>query len=268
MFRPERIQKIKEYLLQHEQAYVQTLSEQLNVSDATIRNDFNDLEKEGFIVRFHGGAMLNDSGRQNQEISRALQSDDFGYDRNKEELGIVASHLIQEKEWIFLGPGTTTYYIARELAQRSNIHVLTNNLMVASILAPNPGIQTIVIGGEIHAANVYTLPESIEKELDNIYLDKAFFSIDGADIKSGYTLSDPYILDIINTVCTKCEEFFLAIDYTKYGKRAFMKLADINFTHNVIINENTPSKYRQYYASHDIKTYTLSMIDSQKDSQI
>ncbi|MCI8638584.1 MAG: DeoR/GlpR transcriptional regulator [Coprococcus sp.] len=98
MFRPERIQKIKEYLLQHEQAYVQALSAQLNVSDATIRNDFNDLEKEGFIVRFHGGAILNDSGRRNQEVRRALQSDDIGYDRNKEELGIIASHLIQEKE--------------------------------------------------------------------------------------------------------------------------------------------------------------------------
>ncbi|MCI8638583.1 MAG: DeoR/GlpR transcriptional regulator [Coprococcus sp.] len=168
---------------------------------------------------------------------------------------------------MFLGPGTTAYYIARELARRDNIHVLTNNLMAAGILAPNPGIQTIVIGGEIHASGVYTLPENIEKELDNIYLDKAFFSIDGAGIKSGYTLSDPYILDIIKTVCTKCEEFILAIDYTKYGKRAFMKLADMGFTHHVIMNENTPSKYRQYYANHDIKTYTLSMTGVQKDSE-
>lgn len=268
MFKPERIQRIKEYLLQHEQAYVQTLSAQLNVSDATIRNDFNDLEKEGFIVRFHGGAMLNDSGSPDQEIGRTLPSDDVGHDPNKEELGIIASHLIQEKEWVFLGPGTTSYYIARELARRSNIHILTNNLMAAGVLASNPSIQTIVIGGEIHTANVYTLPENIEKELDNIYLNKAFFSIDGADIKSGYTLSDTYILEIINTVCNKCEEFFLAIDYTKYGKRSFMKLADINFTHNVIINENTPAKYRQYYANHNIKTYTLSAIANQKDPQI
>ena len=258
MFKVERLQHIRQYMLEEKQAEVSILSSMLNVSDATIRNDFEELEKEGFITRFHGGAALNAIGYQDDEIHNALQRTTIEYVKAKEELGEVASQLIREKEWIFLGPGTTTYYIAKALAQRTNIHVLTNNLLVANILGPTPTIRTIVLGGHLRTEGLYTLPDDLEKELNGIYLSKAFFSVDGAGIDSGYTISDMNVMNIIQTIIPRCDNTFFAVDHSKYGKRTFMKLGALDMVKNVIINENTDALYKNYYKAHDVELYTAS----------
>ena len=264
MYKQERHRQIREYITEHKQADVQTLSSLLGVSGATIRIDLNELEKAGFIVRFHGGAALNSAGDHDAEISLALRGSNVEYNQNKEELGKIASHLIQEREWIFLGLGTTSYYIAKALSQRRNTFVLTNNMLVANILGANPSCQTLVIGGIVHADGMYTLPDNLEKELENKHISKAFFSVDGARIKYGYTLTDIDAYDTINLLRTKCDELFLAIDESKYGKRTFLKIADMDFPHSVIINESTPAKYKQFYLNHNIPVYTSSILSSNR----
>ena len=57
MFKIERIRRIKEILRDCRQIEVSALSSLLNVSDATIRNDLEELEKEGFCFRI--GRPLN-----------------------------------------------------------------------------------------------------------------------------------------------------------------------------------------------------------------
>ena len=59
MFAIERIKIIKNYLIENKQLEVNILSKMLNVSEVTIRRDLEKLEKEGFITRTHGGAVLN-----------------------------------------------------------------------------------------------------------------------------------------------------------------------------------------------------------------
>ena len=96
MYKQERHRQIREYITEHKQADVQTLSSLLGVSGATIRTDLNELEKAGFIVRFHGGAALNSAGYHDAEISLALRGSNVEYNQNKAELGKIASHLIQD----------------------------------------------------------------------------------------------------------------------------------------------------------------------------
>jgi DeoR/GlpR family transcriptional regulator of sugar metabolism len=59
VFAIERIKIIKNYLIENKQLEVNILSKMLNVSEVTIRRDLEKLEKEGFITRTHGGAVLS-----------------------------------------------------------------------------------------------------------------------------------------------------------------------------------------------------------------
>lgn len=261
MLKVERQQKIKEYMLEHKRVTVDGISRLLKVTPATVRTDFTELEEEGYLIRFHGGASLNVIDYKEDEISSALGAPAFEHDAKKLEVGTVASHLIQEKEWIFLGPGTTTYYIAKAMAHRSSIHILTNNLLVANVIGTNPSCEIRLLGGNIHSEGLYTQPADLHAELRGIYLSKAFFSVDGVDMNSGYTLSDINVLDLFKTIYANCRELFMAIDSTKYGKRAFMKLDSLNFKHSVIANEEMPEAFFDYYQTHNVKVYTKSGID-------
>jgi len=256
MFKMERKRRIKEIIFDRKQIDVATLSKLLNVTDATIRNDFEELEQEGYITRYHGGATLNSISTQEDEVNSALTGNVVTYDKNKEEIGIIASNLIDEKEWIFLGPGSTSYYIAKALMSRNNMKVFTNNLLVSNILSNNSTIQIHFLGGRIDNQGLYTIPNDIVKDLNNIYLSKSFFSVDGVDLDAGYTLSDIYVLDIIKAISSRCEETIIAVDSSKFGHRAFMKLGDLDFAQSVIMNDNVSTEYKQYYLEHGICVYT------------
>lgn len=262
MLKMDRQQKIKDYLFEHSRVTVDGMSRMLHVTPTTVRTDFRELESEGYLVRFHGGASLNVIDYQESAISDALSGSMTDVNAPKMEVGAIASHLIKEKEWIFLGPGTTTYHIARALAHRNNIHVLTNNLMAANALGANPSISTILIGGRIHSEGLYTQPENLHAELKGIYLSKAFFSVDGVDLHSGYTLSDMNVLELFKTIYANCAQTYMAIDSSKYGKRAFMKLNQLDFKHNVITDKELPEGFLDYYRSHGIAVYTKSSLEN------
>lgn len=254
MFKIERIRQIKEILKDCRQIEVSALSSLLNVSDATIRSDLEELEKEGFLTRFHGGATLN---TQEQKAPVVISGDPpVEYDKNKEDIGIIAARFIHEREWVFLGPGTTTCYIARALCQRSNISILTNSFLAANVLRNAPNIKTVFLGGSMERQGFYTVPDDLEKELHNIYLDKAFFSVDGIDLAAGYTLSDIPVLETIQLVKKQSRETIMAVDTAKFGQRAFRKVCGINDITTIITNPDIPESYRRYFPAHGIRAYT------------
>ncbi len=255
MFKAERKRRIKEIIFDRKQIDVATLSKLLNVTEATIRNDFEELEQEGFITRYHGGATLNSVSTQEEEVNSALSGNLVKYDKLKEELGVIASNLITDKEWVFLGPGTTSYYIAKSLVSRNDMKVFTNNLLVSNILSNNSTIQIHFLGGRVDNKGLYTIPNDINKDLHDIYVSKCFFSVDGADIDAGYTLSDTNVLDIIKSISSRCQQTFFAVDSSKFGQRAFMKLGDLDIAQNVIMNDNVSDLYKKYYLEHGICVY-------------
>ncbi len=256
MFKVERKRRIKEIIFDRKQIDVATLSKLLNVTEATIRNDFEELEQEGFITRYHGGATLNSVITQEEEVNSALTGNIVKYDKAKEELGVIASNLVSDKEWVFLGPGTTSYYIAKALSSRNDIKVFTNNLLVSNVLSNNSTIQIHFLGGRIDNKGLYTIPNDINKDLNNIYISKCFFSVDGADIDAGYTLSDTNVLDIINAISSRCQQSFFAVDNSKFGQRAFMKVGNLDSVPNVIMNDTVSDDYKKYYLEHGIRVYT------------
>lgn len=231
------------------------MSNLLDVTEATIRKDLEELEREGFLTRFHGGATLN-SEETDTPAGTSFTNQFTEYDKNKEDIGRTAAQLINEREWVFLGPGTTCYYIACALRNRTNINILTNNFLVAQALYHAPGIRLTFWGGQVEYPGFYTIPDNLEKDLENMYLDKAFFSIDGVDLNAGYTLSDRPVYDLISTIRARSRETIMTFDYTKYNQRAFMKVGDLDLAAMIITNPAIPDDYRQYFLDHKIQIYT------------
>ena len=92
MFKAERLHRIKEIIFERKQIDVATLSTLLNVTEVTIRNDLEQLEKSGFLTRYHGGATLNTEVFPEQQFqSGHTDSLNIPYDKEKEEVGLAAS---------------------------------------------------------------------------------------------------------------------------------------------------------------------------------
>ena len=257
MFKAERIQRIKEIIFDRKQIDVATLSTLLNVTEATIRNDLEQLEKSGFLTRYHGGATLNTAAFPEHSFSSTPTDGlNIPYDKEKDELGLVAAQLVSDREWIFLGPGTTSYYIAKALSNRQNLNIMTNNFYVANVFGSNPSVQLLFLGGRMQNAGMYSIPEDLDKRLADIYLSKFFFSVDGASIDGGYSLTDVNVMETIHAVSARCHEAVICVDSKKFDQRAFMRLGDLTYTRTVVTNNKLPEEYHRYYIEHNIRTFT------------
>lgn len=257
MFKAERIQRIKEIIFERKQVNVSTLSSLLNVTEVTIRNDLEQLEKSGFLTRWHGGATLNSDLYPEQSVPGGQAAfPDISFEKEKDEIGQIAAKLVEEREWIFLGPGTTSYYIAKALSKRQNLNIMTNNFYVSYVLGGNPSINLMFLGGKLDHSGMYTIPDDLQSQLKHIYLNKSFFSVDAVSLDGGYTLTDVTVLEIINTMKTHCSETILCVDSKKFGQRAFMKLGDLTFASTVITNSQIPQEYHEHYLKHGIRLFT------------
>ena len=248
----ERQNQLREIFIASHRAEVADLSRNLGVSEATIRTDLESLEQEGFLTRFHGGALINKKEEPEETPYPLL----VPYEESKEKIGAIAASLVNDFEGVFLGPGTTCYFIALALKKRTDItiNVVTNSFLIASVLGDCPNIRLHFIGGRVQ--NLYTTSEDLNRELQDIYLDKMFFSIDGIDPGAGYTLSDAAVHEVIITVAKRTKLPIMAADCSKFGKRSFMKIGDMNFTPAVVTTPDIPDLYLNYYKERGIQVFT------------
>lgn len=154
---------------------VADLCEHFGMSEATVRRDLRALADERLILRTYGGAAASVSTHAPEE---SLEQRRESFQIEKEAIGEVAATHVVAGDTIFLDSGTTTAALARALAARDDIHVVTNNLLVAQILATTQ-VQLTLIGGEVRGTSMSTLGPIAQLALTRITVDKAFLGADG-----------------------------------------------------------------------------------------
>jgi DeoR family transcriptional regulator, aga operon transcriptional repressor len=105
----ERRQHILELIQNQGRALVSDLSEQLNISQITIRKDLDYLQSKGVIQRSHGGALRVQSSALIDPTLQEKQKHNF---REKERIATAATKMVEEGQCIILDSGTTTTALA------------------------------------------------------------------------------------------------------------------------------------------------------------
>lgn len=247
----KRLERIKEMLLQYKKVDVGSLVSILDVSEATIRRDLERLEAEGFIKRTHGGAVLN------EEYQETFPLPMQNYDE-KQMIGHIASKLVDNNEVIIIGPGTTCLQFAKNLKDKKDLTIMTNNLLVPVELGRYKNINVIMTGGSVYTTedSMSMVGNFVYKTLHDIYATKAFLGVNGVDLIAGFTGINPELALIWKTMRELAKETIVLADYTKFGNRGFVKLASLDSVHKVVTNDQVPAEYKQYFFEKGIPVYT------------
>lgn len=254
MFAAERISKIREMLLEYKHVDISTLSSILSVSEATIRRDLEKLENEGFLTKTHGGAVINDDAAGEVQLSYV----DDPYIEDKKQIGIIASQMISNGEVIFLGSGVTCLQIAKEIKDKKDITVVTNNINVILELYSCNNINLLILGGNIHSSgsSIATVGQFSKRLLEGLFMDKAFFTVDGISTKFGYTLGSAELADIYEIILKNADESIVVADYSKFDKRSFVQLGNIELFNKVITNAQVSLQYKKFFFDNNIQLFT------------
>ncbi|WP_151735040.1 DeoR/GlpR family DNA-binding transcription regulator [Paenibacillus tengchongensis] len=216
-----RHEMIMEVLLNQKDVTVNELTEKLQVSGKTIREDLSKLEEQGLIVRVHGGAVL-------------AQSDQFGilpardpldkYADEKAEIAVCAVAHIAPDDIIALDGGSTTLEIARRLGN-TPLTVVTNDVYIISELVPKDNIRLVVPGG-YRVRNMLAGPEAVAY-VRKLNIEKAFLSATAVHIEQGLSIYTGDLIDYKQALVATARTVYAACDHHKFGQTALRTFASL-----------------------------------------
>jgi DeoR family fructose operon transcriptional repressor len=249
MFAEERRKQIVKILEIKKRASVNELSEEFDVSRATIRRDLSELEKNGFLRRTHGGAIL--SGSSKLEPSFEEKEDRFASE--KIAIGKKAAEIIKNGDTIYLDAGTTTRQIIEFLGNKKNLTIVTNALhIIKKIKEMNLNCELVVVGGNFKWTTEAMIGPMAEDFLHILRVDKAFVGANGFNKEDGATTPDPKEGKMKEIALDIAAENFLIFDKSKWEEVYFYKFAETTQI-DFIITDDIETDKRNFLEDNNIK---------------
>jgi DeoR family transcriptional regulator, aga operon transcriptional repressor len=226
----DRLGLILRKLNEHGSVGVGLLAEELAVSEASVRRDLHLLEQQKLLTRTHGGAVASGvlyelpmryRGGQNFEAKRAIAA----------RVGTLVG---AEVTSIGLNGGTTTTEVARALAERPSLRVVTNALNIAAELAVRANIELVVCGGSARSESYELVGPLAELVLSNINLDLAVIGVDGVSTTAGFTTHHEVEANTNRALVRAAERTIVVADSSKLGRRMFAKIVDIAAVSDIV----------------------------------
>ncbi len=250
----ERQKKILEALNVDGAVLVSKLSEELDVTEETIRRDLEKLEKQEALVRTHGGAIPVDENVYELSLEKRKNTNASV----KENLAKEAVKHIKPWDTIFLDASTTTFYMAKEIKKMQNITVITNSIRVINELSGVKDIKVIGIGGML-SQNQSFVGSHAEDTIKNTYFaNKMFFSSKGVMEEDVWVLeSNEQECAIKQKMIDNSTKRYYLCDKSKIGRVGFVKLTPFSKI-NYFISDYTPGeKWLEKFESEDVKVITI-----------
>ncbi|NUU61328.1 DeoR/GlpR family DNA-binding transcription regulator [Paenibacillus agri] len=238
-----RHEMIMEVLLNQKDVTVNELSDKLQVTGKTIREDLTRLEEQGLIVRVHGGAVL-------------AQSDQFGilpsrepldkYAEEKSEIAQRALAHIEEDDIIALDGGSTTLEIARRLDNRP-LTVITNDVHIIGELAPKEHIRLVVPGG-YRVRNMLAGPEAVAY-VQKLNIQKAFLSATAVHLEHGLSIYTGDLIEFKQALVATARQVIAVADHHKFGHTALRTFASLEEVDLILTDSGLPAETAQQFRS-------------------
>jgi len=188
---------------------------ELNVSDMTVRRDLEALEVQGHLIRVHGGAtLLRESAIHEPgfDTKRTLEH------HSKLLIARLAASLVEPGMAVGLSAGSTTYEVARCLAETPRLTVVTNSVPAAEVLYHGGrGDQTIILSGGVRTPSDALVGPFAVSAMRAVNVDVVFLGVHGMHERAGFTTPNMLEAESNQALIDTGGRLIVTADHTKWG---------------------------------------------------
>ncbi|MCA1950955.1 MAG: DeoR/GlpR family DNA-binding transcription regulator [Treponema sp.] len=250
MFALERHRVIRNYLLEHKQVDVRTLTELLSVSEVTIRRDLEKLEEDRFLVRTHGGALLVEAIREPQTISisnKTLEAIDIGR---------TAERLIQPGDTILILSGDHCMAMTQAIKAISPLVVLTNDLSIAMELGNHKNKQVVLLGGDLSSKESAVYGALTLDDMKRFHVNRMFITIDGFSDHFELSVSSQEKAFLIREARNNAEELIILCSADNFNRHAFYSFGTAKSGDTIITDRKISDSLKQQLFEANLRLFT------------
>jgi DeoR/GlpR family transcriptional regulator of sugar metabolism len=240
MLAEERRFRIREMLGTRRTIAASDLCEKLGVTPVTIRRDLAALEAEGVLVRSHGGAISRMSSTNFQPAYETLLR---SHSDEKEAIARRAESLILDGDTVFLEGSTTVFELARHLAHRNRLTVVTNSPTIVCELQRSSGVTVLCTGGDLQKDTFYLSGEWAHHSLSEIRVDKAVVGVSAIDPAYGISTSRQAEAQIKKMIAQVAKTRIALADNSKFGNQCFAYVGPVTDIDVLVTDSKTAPKY-------------------------
>ncbi len=200
-----------------------SIATELDISEATVRRDFEKLETQGKLKRVQGGA-IGSEVEDALEVELTMESKHDLNSPEKQAIAREAAKLVKAGQCVFLDSGTTLVPLAKLLTKKDVQIVTYNSLILQNLFHTDANL--IILGGQ------YSRPDSMfygpiaEHSMKQFYFDHTFIGCSGVDLTSRIVFSTGMEERRMKRISMEnSNKVSLLMDSSKFNKRGFLKVA-------------------------------------------
>ena len=234
MIASERTRYIISRLQEKEIVTFKQMAQDLNVSESTVRRDFEKLAEEENVRIVPGGAVLK---RPDVMYSSAalLNSERVSNYDAKIKVAVKAAELIKDGDCVFIDGGDNLACLAPVLSNR-NIRIVTNSGLFVLNLNVQPS-ELIILGGNYYIDSGFSAGNLYLQALKKFHFDRVFVGCSGVNLDSNTAYSRSYDAMAVKSIAMENgDHSYLLFDSEKLNKKGFCKFLNLDCFDNCICN--------------------------------
>jgi DeoR/GlpR family transcriptional regulator of sugar metabolism len=230
----------KEYLLgvlrETGQIIAKSVSQELGLSEDTIRRDLRELASEGRLQRVHGGALPASAAVGDFAARQQLAPE------GKVAIGRAAAKLVRPGQVVILDGGTTTLQLAKHLPPDLKATVVTHSPTIAVALVEHPSIEVVLIGGRLFKHSVVAVGAAAIEAIARIRADVYFMGATGVHPQAGLSTGDLEEAHIKRALIASASETYVLVSAEKLNAASPYVIAALAEIDGMIVEPGIAAK--------------------------
>ena len=236
LYQPERLARIEQTLAAQPRVTVAFLARALGVSSVTVRADLAALEKNGRVIRVHGGAMA---------VNKAAHELSFEYRAHlhhnaKRAIGKFAASLVHDGDSIFIDASTTALEMVPHIGDRREVTVITNSLRSAQELVTYPNLTVIMPGGIVRRDAFSLVGMWSADMIQQFNIGRAFMGARGFTLDEGLTDVNTDEVALKRAIVNVAKEVIGVFDTSKWGQIALASFCPAERMSLIVSDKRAP----------------------------
>jgi DeoR/GlpR family transcriptional regulator of sugar metabolism len=223
---------------------ISKLAKRIGVAGETIRRDLIELGDAGLINRTYGGATISLVTSEPVISERGLTLVE-----ERARIGKGAARLIENRQVVMIDGGSTTYEVARNLAQlKRDLVVITNSVGIATVAGGNPTFRVILCPGTYDNREGSVLGEDTVEFISRYNADAAIIGASGitadgpSDAISGAAA-------VKRAMIGRSLSVILVATHDKFGRASLERVCRLMQISDIVTDRKVSSEFRAAVAA-------------------
>lgn len=235
MAQKDRVFQILDLIRAKQKVSVSELSAKFGVTGETIRRDLERLEREGYVARTYGGAVLiqQPPGHVNY-TERAVQNVEA-----KIEMGELTASILPSSGAIGCDASTTVLSMIPYIKDNPGVTLLTNSIRILNDFMYDK-IRIISTGGNLRSRTQSLQGEAVSRSMEDYFLDVCVLSCRSLDLENGIYEGDEEEAYFKNIMVEHSRRVIIVADHTKFNKTSLIRTLSYDKV-DVLVTDRKPS---------------------------